>query len=106
MKLTLTGRHFEITSHLRQYVETKAAKLEHLTDHTIEGGIVLSHDHVNEVAEGNIHLSHTVLTARAENPDVYAAVSELVDRLEVQLRRHFDKIQSRKRKAPEPPPAD
>lgn len=101
MKLTLTGRHLEITPHLRQHVETKAQKLEHLTDHMIEGGIVLFRDHVNEVAEGKIHLSHTIITARAEATDMYAAVNELVDRLEVQLRRHFDKIHSRKRQAPE-----
>jgi putative sigma-54 modulation protein len=101
MKLTLTGRHLEITPHLRQHVEAKVEKLEHLTEHMIEGGIVLFRDHVNDVAEGKIHISHTILTARAEATDMYAAVNELVDRLEVQLRRHFDKIHSRKRLPPE-----
>jgi len=97
MKLTLTGRHFEITPHLRQHVESKAEKLDHYTDHILEGEIVLFPERAIHVAEGKVHLSHTVIAARAEDHDVYAAVTELVDRMLVQLRRHTDWLNSRKK---------
>ncbi len=100
MKLTLTGRHFEITPHLKRHVREKVKKLEKLNDHNIEGEIIFSKDHVNDIAEGRIHYGHFAITAKGEATDMYAAVSDLVDKMLTQLQRHEDKLRDRRRLSP------
>jgi len=110
MKLTLTGRHFEITPHLKSHVEEKSKKLERFNHHLLEGEIVLFKDHFSDVAEGKIHLRHVVIAAKGSGPDMYAAVSELIDKLVVQLKRHDGRLRDQKRTSssvePKPPDGD
>lgn len=100
MKFTLTGRRFEITPHLRKHVEEKAGRLGRYNDQITEGEIVLFKDHVSDIAEGKIHLGHVVITAKGEATDMYSAVTNLVDKIEVQLRRYEGRLRSRKRLPP------
>ncbi len=100
MQLNLTARHFEISSHLREHITEKFSKLEKFNNHIIEGEIVLFKDHVSEIAEGKIHLGHTVIAARGEATDMYDAVNDLAEKVLVQLQRHDGKLQDRKRQSP------
>ncbi|MCX6843292.1 MAG: ribosome-associated translation inhibitor RaiA [candidate division WOR-3 bacterium] len=97
MNLTLTGRHFEITPYLKAHVDEKVKKLDHFNSHIIEGEIVLLKEGVKDVAEGKIHLSHTVITAKGEGKDMYIAVNDVIDKLVAQLHRQQGKFQTRKR---------
>ncbi len=97
MKLTLTGRHFEVTPHLRKHVEEKVNRLEKFYEHILEGEIVLFKDHVSDIAEGRIHLGHTVITARGEATDMYEAVSALAEKMQIQLQRYEGKLRNRRR---------
>ncbi len=97
MKLTLTARHFNITPYLRKHVEDKASKLEKHNSHILEGEIILFQDHVDGIAEGKVHLGHTVLAAKGQAPDMYDAVNDLFDKLLVQLQRHEGRMKDRRR---------
>ncbi|MEO0082565.1 MAG: ribosome-associated translation inhibitor RaiA [candidate division WOR-3 bacterium] len=97
MKLNLTGRHFEITPNLRRHVDSKVSKFDKFNDLVLAGEIVLFKDHVNDIAEGRLHLRTAVIAAKGEGPDMYAAVTDLVDKLMVQLRRHEGKLHDRRR---------
>jgi len=97
MNLTLTGRHFEITPYLKAHVDEKVKKLDHFNSHIIEGEIVLLKEGIKDVAEGKIHLSHTVITAKGEGKDMYIAVNDVIDKLVAQLHRQQGKFQTRKR---------
>jgi ribosomal subunit interface protein len=99
VNLTLTGRHFEITPYLRAHVQEKVKKLARFDEHISEAGIVLFKDSANDIAEGKIHISHTVLTAKGLGKDMYIAVNDLVDKLHSQLLRHDGKLHDRKRHA-------
>lgn len=100
MNLTLTGRHIEITPYLKSHVAEKVKKLDRYHEHIIEAEIVLSKDSINDVAEGKIHLGHTVLTAKGLGNDMYVAVNDLVDKLLAQLQRYEGKLRGRKRQPP------
>jgi putative sigma-54 modulation protein len=97
MKLNLTGRHFEITAHLKAHVSEKVSKLDHYNDHILESEIVLFRDSIRDIAEGKVHLRHTVLTAKGQGDDMYVAVNDLVDKLLAQLQRHEGRLRARKR---------
>jgi ribosomal subunit interface protein len=106
MRLKLTGRHFEITPHLKAHVSDKLAKIERFESHIIEGEVVLFRDSINDIAEGKIHVSHTVLTAKGQGSDMYLAVNDLVDKLLAQLQRHEGRLRDRKRGAERPAPEE
>lgn len=97
MQLKLTGRHFEITPTLKEHVTEKFTRLEKYNSHILEGEVVLFRDHVIDIAEGKIHLGHTVLAAKGEASDMFGAIGDLVDKLLVQLQRHEGKLRDRKR---------
>jgi ribosomal subunit interface protein len=97
MNLTLTGRHFDITPYLKAHVDEKMKKLDHFNSHIIGGEIVLFKEGIKDVAEGKIHLSHSVLTAKGEGKDMYIAVNDVIDKLVAQLHRHQGRFQDRKR---------
>jgi putative sigma-54 modulation protein len=103
MQTTITARHFEITDQLREYVDRKAGKLERYSHYIINLELVLSKGSPLEEVEGKVHLKHELLTARAQSKDLLLGISEVVDRLLTQMKRHDERMQDRK-KAPPPPP--
>ena len=106
MNLTLTGRHFEITPYLKAHVDEKIKKLDHFNSHIIKAEIVLLKEGAKDVAEGKVHLSHTVLAAKGQGKDMYIAVNDVIDKLVAQLHRQQGKFQDRKRPNHTPPPPD
>jgi len=106
MNLTLTGRHLEITPYLKAHVDEKVRKLDHFNSHIIKTEIVLLREGVRDVAEGKIHLSHTVLTAKGEGKDMYIAVNDVIDKLVAQMHRQQGRFQDRKRHNHAAPPTD
>jgi ribosomal subunit interface protein len=97
MNLTLTGRHLEITHYLKAHVDEKVKKLDHFNSHIIKAEIVLQKDGARDVAEGKIHLSHTVLAAKGQGKDMYIAVNDVIDKLVAQVHRQQGKFHARKR---------
>jgi ribosome-associated inhibitor A len=106
MNLTLTGRHFEITPYLKAHVDEKVKKLDHFNSHIIKAEIVLLKEGAKDVAEGKVHMSHTVLTATGQGKDMYIAVNDVIDKLVAQLVRQQGKFQDRKRPNHAPPRPD
>jgi ribosome-associated inhibitor A len=106
MNLTLTGRHLEITPYLKSHVDEKVKKLDHFNSHIIKAEIVLLKEGAKDVAEGKIHMSHTVLAAKGQGKDMYIAVNDVIDKLVAQLHRQAGKFHDRKRPNHTPPPPD
>jgi ribosome-associated inhibitor A len=106
MNLTLTGRHLEITPYLKAHVDEKIKKLDHFNSHIIKAEIVLLKEGARDVAEGKVHLSHTVIAAKGQGKDMYIAVNDVIDKLVAQLLRQQGKFQDRKRPNHTPPPPD
>lgn len=97
MKLTLTARHFDITPHLRKYVEDRFARLDRYNSHIQESEVILFQDRAFGIAEGKVHMGHTLIAAKGRAPDMYDAVNDLSDKLLVQLQRHEGKLKARRR---------
>jgi ribosome-associated inhibitor A len=106
MNMTLTGRHLDITPYLKAHVDEKVKKLDHFNSHIIRAEIVLLKEGAKDVAEGKVHMSHTVLAAKGQGKDMYMAVNDVIDKLVAQLHRQQGKFQDRKRPNHTPPPPD
>lgn len=101
MRLNITGRHFQVTPHLREHIDRRFEKFAKLDGHIIAAEVVLFHDRAKAVAEARLHLSHTVFTAKGTSNDMYLAVNDMVDKLHTQLGRYEDRLHTRKH-APAP----
>jgi putative sigma-54 modulation protein len=92
MQLTITGHHIELTSALRDYVDTKLGKLGRHFDNMTDIHCVLTVEKLLHKAEATVHLSGGTLYADAVEADMYAAIDGLVDKLSRQVTKHKEKV--------------
>ena len=107
MNLNLSGHHLEITPAIRAYVTTKLVRLTRHFDHVIDVNVVLSVDKLRQQITANLHIRGKDIHAECVEPDMYAAIDALADKLDRQVLRHKEKANghrhepiARKRKAP------
>lgn len=96
MNITVKARHMDVTDAIRDYVESKVAKLPRYYDNiqTIEAILDVEAEHaVVEVVVTARRKSIFVATHREQ--DLYAAVDQCVQKISEQLRRHKDKVRDR-----------
>ena len=82
MNLNLTGNHLEITPAIRDYVVAKLDRVTRHFDHVIDVSVVLSVDKLRQKVEANLHIRGKDLHAEAIEPDMYAAIDALADKLD------------------------
>jgi putative sigma-54 modulation protein len=92
MQLNLTGRHVDITDSLRDYVNSKFAKLQRHTDHITNVHVILDVEKLNQKAEATVHVSGAEIFASTEHQDMYAAIDSLIDKLDRQVIKHKEKL--------------
>lgn len=92
MQINLTGHHVEITESLRDYVDTKFAKLERHFDHINNVYVVLTVEKLDQKAESTVHLNGTEIHASATNTDMYASIDILIDKLDRQVLKYKGKL--------------
>ena len=92
MQINLTGHHVDITDSLRNYVDTKFSKLERHFDHISNVHVILNVEKLNQKAEATMHLSGAEVFASSEDPDMYAAIDSMIDKLDRQVIRHKEKL--------------
>lgn len=99
MNLTISGHHLEVTPALRSYVTTKMDRIKRHFDQVVDVKVLLTLENLKEKelrqkAECNILIKGVELFAESAHSDLYAAVDELVDKLDRQVVRHKDRLQS------------
>ena len=91
MQINLSGHHVEITSSLREYVNTKFLKLERHFDQINNVYVVLTIEKLNQIAEATVHLTGTEVHATATSEDMYASIDALIEKLDRQVLKHKGK---------------
>ncbi|MFC5524696.1 ribosome hibernation-promoting factor, HPF/YfiA family [Rhodanobacter ginsengisoli] len=92
MQFQLSGQQIEVTQALRDHATAKLDRLTRLDDKLISLVIVLSVDKLQQCAEGTLGVTGTTLHAEAAEPDMYASIDIVFDKLVSQLRKHREKI--------------
>lgn len=105
MNLTISGHHLEVTPALRSYVTSKLDRIVRHFDQVVDVKVLLSVEKQKEKegrqrAECNIHVKGSDIFAECAHADLYAAVDELVDKLDRQVVRHKDRLQDHHHPAP------
>ena len=91
MRIETHGQQIEVTPALRDYVETKLARLSRHFDQPLEVRTQLSLDKPDHKAEATVNVSGRTLHADANAVDMYAAIDRLADKLDRLLVKHKEK---------------
>ena len=97
MKLSVTGRHIEITDSMRRYVEEKANKLTRFYDRVTTIDIVVDQESLQHRVELVVRADHKhTFVAQVDSSDFYKAVDQVADKMERQLTKHKKRVRNRK----------
>ncbi|GMW06966.1 MAG: ribosome-associated translation inhibitor RaiA [Gammaproteobacteria bacterium] len=94
MQVNLTGHHVEITPALRDYVDSKLSRLMRHFDHVTDVHCILTVEKLRHKAEARINVSGNSLFADSVEENMYAAIDTLTDKLDRQIKKHKEKLQS------------
>jgi putative sigma-54 modulation protein len=98
MNLTISGHHLEITPPLREYVLSKLERITRHFDQVVDINVLLTVQNLTEKelrqkAEVTLHVKGKDIFIEHASEDMYAAVDELMDRLDRQVCRHKARLQ-------------
>jgi putative sigma-54 modulation protein len=96
MNLTISGHHLEVTPALRNYVTTKFDRITRHFDQVVD----IKVKERRQRAECMIHVKGNDLFAESSHEDLYAALDQLVDKLDRQVGRHKTRMQDHHHETP------
>jgi len=100
MKVTITGRHMEMTDALKSYVENGLGKLRNHFDRVIEANVVLSVEKHRHIADINLHANGIRIHSTESSSDMYASVDAVLAKLDKQIRRYKTRINRHQPRTP------
>lgn len=102
MRVSIAGRHLDITDALKSHVESRLVKVRNHFDKVIDADVVLSVEKHRHIAEITLHANGVRIHGRESSPDMYISVDTVVDKIDRQIKKFNDRqrrFQARKGKA-------
>lgn len=100
MKIIISGKQLEMTEAIKNYAESKISKIKKYIENITETNVTLSVE--NTKSEGKIYIASATsfapqktIVVKVQNQDLYAAIDELSDSLERQVRKYKEKMKDR-----------
>jgi len=100
MQIAVTFRHREPDEQMKEYVREKVARLEKYLDNPREVHIVLSSEKFRQTAEITILADRGALNGEGRDDDLYAAIDQMVSKIERQLRERRGKEKRKRASSP------
>jgi putative sigma-54 modulation protein len=105
MNLTISGHHLDVTPALREYVLTKIDRVTRHFDQVVDITVLLSIEKLSEKelrqkAEVTLRVKGKDIFAECCAEDLYAAIDQLMDKIDRQVVRYKDKVQDHHHESP------
>lgn len=99
MNFRISGTHLDITPALHDYVLAKLDRVMRHFEQVVDVFVILAIDNAREKAlrqraEINVHVKGRDIFVEHAGEDMYAVIDGLMDRLDRQVGRHKEKVQS------------
>lgn len=94
MNLTVSGHHVSVTTSMREYVRSKLSRITRHFDHVIDVNVILSVEKLRQKAEVTVHVPGKDIHVECDDTHLYAAIDALVDKLDRQILKYKDAVQS------------
>lgn len=92
MDVTITGRQMDMTPALKEYVESRAKKIEKYTSKAAQAIFTLKVEKYRHTAEVLVKLNGFILQAEEETDAMYASVDKAMSKIERQLKKYKEKL--------------
>jgi putative sigma-54 modulation protein len=92
MQLDLSGHHVEITDSMRAYVLKKFERISRHFEQVLDIHCVLTVEKLRHKAEATLMMRGNKLYADATEPNMYAAIDALADKLDRSVKKHKEKV--------------
>ena len=92
MNLVISGRHVAVTPSIRSYLESKLSKIRRHFDHIIGVNVILAADHLAREVEVSCHVAGKEIFVKSGDPDLYAAIDAVADKLDRQIIKYKDRL--------------
>lgn len=98
MNLTISGHHVEVSPALREYVLTKLDRVTRHFDQVVDISVLLTVEKMKEKerrqkVEVTLHVKGRDIFVEQAHEDMYAAIDQLMDKLDRQVLRHKTRLQ-------------
>ncbi len=97
MQVNISARHLQLTPAVADYVQKKVLRVKHYFDQLVWGQVILSVEKYRHIAEVVLHVGRTTLRAKEEADDLYAAIDQMIDKIEIQVIRYKDKLKAHRK---------
>jgi putative sigma-54 modulation protein len=99
MNLTISGHHLDVTPALREYVVTKLDRVTRHFDQVVDINVLLTVEKQKEKdrrqrAEVTLRVKGKDIFVEQSHEDLYAAIDQLMDKLDRQVCRHKEMLQN------------
>ena len=102
MQVAVTFRHMEADEGVKAYVKEKVEKLQKYVENPREVHVVLAVEKFRHIAEITIVGNGGTFNSQGRDNDLYAAIDQMVDKMERQIRERREKV--RRKRAPSSSP--
>jgi putative sigma-54 modulation protein len=92
MNLNVSGHHLEVTPAIRSYLKAKLERVARHFDQVIDAHVILTVEKLLQKAEVTLHVPGKELHCESEQPDLYAAIDLLADKLDRQVQRYKHRL--------------
>ena len=92
MNLVISGRHMAVTPAIRDYIESKLSRIRRHFDHVIDVSVILTADRLSREVEVSCHVAGKEIFVKGGDPDLYAAIDAVADKLDRQIIKYKDRL--------------
>jgi putative sigma-54 modulation protein len=91
MRVSIAGRHLEMTDALKSHVEERLDKVRSHFDKVIDVDVVLSVEKHRHIAEVTVHANGVRIHGKESSGDMYASVDTVVEKIDRQILKFKDR---------------
>lgn len=93
-RVSIVGKHFQITDAIQNYVLEKLAKVERIVDHIIDVNVILDTQKLEHSCSIFMNFIHFHIKVNASTDNLYSAIDKGTDKLIRLVRKYKEKLQS------------
>lgn len=94
MNLNISGHHLDITPAIKEYVESKLARVLRHIDNVVDVQVILSKEPIKQRAEVTLRVPGKDIHAESTDDNLYAAIDLLADKTDRLVLKYKEKQKS------------
>jgi len=98
--VTVTFRHVAPTTALTRYAERKPGRISKFLKRPAQAHLILEVDKYRQCGEVTVKSGRIIISAQEIDKDLYAVIDLLTAKVRTQIKRHMEKLEARKVRAP------